>query len=556
MMNDFKERKSGTEYDDLMAMPVEFRKQLQEFNLSLKKYEDRPQGLTFPTRECGGLPLDCDGIDEHRTIYVDSQDSHTLVLGATGSKKSRLVVMPGVKLLGAAGESMIITDPKAEIYNRTAYELEQIGYRVVVVNFRNPTLGNSWNPLYLPYVFYKKNEIDRTCELVNDIALNLMVNQKSVSDPFWNDSAGDLFFGLVLTLFKMCAENDLPEEYVDISNVLRLRSQLFDGVGSPSMSPIWKYVRDDEIIAPALNAVIPTAQDTRAGILSTFDQKVRYFMYQPNLMDMLANNTVDISNIAEEKTAFYLIMPDEKTTFHPLISLFIKQSYEYLIYQAQNNPGNKMKIRLNYILDEFSSLPTIKDFPAMITASRSRNIRFCLVVQSKHQLSQRYGEETETIQSNCNNWIFLTSRELQLLQELSSLCGNVRDGRLPLVSISALQHLDKNKGEALVLCGRKNPYYARLWDIDQYDNGRYKQRPILPEARNQREKIDGRSIALKYLSKEEFPVFQEGKDIMSSVNRNETDMKLDDIIKQIDLKIKELEDQEESDTKSEDADEV
>ena len=109
----------------------------------------------------------------------------------------------------------------------------------------------------------------------------------------------------------------------------------------------------------------------------------------------------------------------------------------------------------------------------MISASRSRNIRFILVVQSKHQLKQRYKEETNTIMSNCSNWMFLTSRETELLREISELSGTTGKNHEPLISISRLQHLDKERGECLIFNGRKYPYIALLPDIDMYDHKEY-----------------------------------------------------------------------------------
>ena len=228
------------------------------------------------------------------------------------------------------------------------------------------------------------------------------------------------------------------------------------------------FIEEDEIIASSLMGTIEAPDKTQSCILSTFDEKMRCFMIQPNLLEMLSNSSVFMDCISESKTIIYLIMPDEKTSYHKLVTLFIKQSYEYLIYKAQSNIGGKMKVRVNYILDEFSSLPTIKDFPTMITAARSRNIRFNLIIQSKHQLIERYKEETETIQSNCNNWIFFTSREVKLLEELSVLCGKRANGEKYVIPPDSLQHLSKERGEALILSGRLYPYITILADIDKY----------------------------------------------------------------------------------------
>ena len=185
-----------------------------------------------------------------------------------------------------------------------------------------------------------------------------------------------------------------------------------------------------------------------------------------------------------------MITPDEKTTYHRLVSLFISQSYQYLIYSALKNENRRVNIRINYILDEFSSLPAIgSDFPSMIVASRSRNIRFLIVAQSKNQLVKRYKEEAETIISNCTNWIFITSRELKLLQEISELCGKDSNNK-PNMSIYDLQHFSKESNEALVLAGRNKPCIVNLLDIDQFGEQNYKIIDMYTPERLSRTKID------------------------------------------------------------------
>jgi hypothetical protein len=182
---------------------------------------------------------------------------------------------------------------------------------------------------------------------------------------------------------------------------------------------------------------------------------------------MLSSNEINFSALGNKKTAVFLIMQDEKTTYHRLISIFVKQCYEQLIISAQNNPGKKLPLRVNFLLDEFSTLPKINDFSAMITASRSRNIRFNLIVQSFKQFETKYGYEAFTIRGNCSNLIFLASRELSLLTEMSELAG-IRETGEPLISISALQALRKDKGEALVFHDRLYPFLTELLDIDDY----------------------------------------------------------------------------------------
>ncbi len=456
-----------------------FSKKYSKYSLSKREYIKT--NIVLPEWEKGKAGVPLSWLPNHDDVTIDHSDSHTLVIGPTGSKKSRLVIMPVIRILGnaQAKESMIISDPKAELYNRTASYLQEQGYTIYVLNLRSPRFGDCWNPLDIPYNFYCSGEIDRACEFANDIAENLMHNKELTKDPFWEDSAGSLFFGLVLLLFKLCKEKNMNDSYIHLGNIVCLRNMLF---ANETKNILWDYARQDSIIESALIGTVETASETRGGILSTFDQKMRIFNIQPNLLGMLSKSSIDFKIISNSPTAIYLIMPDEKTGYHGLVSLFVKQSYEYIIFHAQNKKeqdgfhAGVLKQRLNYVLDEFSSLPTIRDFPAMITASRSRNIRFTLVIQSINQLIQRYGEESETIQTNCNNWIFLTSRELPLLRTVSELCGTCQESTKPVLSVAALQRLDKNSGEVLILAGRQKPFVTFLPDISRYDNDIYYER--------------------------------------------------------------------------------
>lgn len=439
----------------------------------------------------GGIPVDYDSVN--KTVYVDSSDSHTLLIGATGSKKSRLVVMPMVKILAAAGESMVISDPKGEIYRRTAMELEKKGYQINVINLRNPQVGDQWNFLAIPYQKYVSGNLDKACEMVNDAALTLM--PITAKDPYWDYSARDLFVGLVLLLFKICKDYEIPDNMVNMKNLLSLRNKMFVTSDTTLIksTQFWKEAEKDELIKTKLIGTVVCPEKTLSCILSTFDQHVSCFSLQPQLIELLSDSTIQLEKFGYEKSAMFIIMPDEKTTYHKLVTLFVKQTYEFLIDLIYDEEKEyRFPVRINFILDEFSSLPSISDFPQMVVAARSRNIRFHLIMQSKNQLKQRYKEEAETIQANCSNWIFLYTREIELLREISALGG--KKGREELIPISRLQHLNKLKGECLVFSGRLYPYYAYLADIDEYDGGNYSVLPIRNEVSTEKNTINFEQI--------------------------------------------------------------
>lgn len=434
-----------------------------------------------------GFPMDYDR--NTNFVYMDGSDGHCLLIGATGSKKSRLVVMPTVRLLAASGEAMIVCDPKGEVYRRTADFLGKNKYDIRAIDLRDPEKGDGWNILSVPYSLYLDGDIDKACEFINDITANLI--PITSNDPFWDYSARDMLFGLALLLFKICKEKQQPADLVNMRSLLKLRSELFSSTNSMriSSSPLWRYAKEDELIRARLQGTVVCPADTMSCIISVFDQHMTSFSLQPKMVSLLSHSSFDLHNIGFGKTAVFLIMPDEKTIYHQIVAIFIKQMYELLIDNAYKNTQEyRFPTRVNFLLDEFTSLPKMTDMPQMITASRSRNIRFMLVIQSKHQLKQRYEDEAETIMSNCSNWLFLTSRETELLREISELSGVTGSNREPLISVSRLQHLDKEAGECLIFSGRKYPYFSYLPDIEKYDGNDYvfrplplRKMPVLPE---------------------------------------------------------------------------
>lgn len=487
-------------------------------------------------RNKGGVPMDYD--PKASLAYADGSDAHTLLIGATGSKKSRLVVMPTVRILGAAGESMVICDPKAEIYQRTSRYLKQLGYDLHVVNLRDPSKGDGWNILEIPYTLYSSGEIDKACEYINDQAAALIpINSK---DPYWDYSSRDLYVGLVLLLFELSIKFGQGLKSVNIQNLLRLKTDLFSSTVSREIkkTDLWAFADKYDLIRTKLLGIVICPSDTMGCILSVFDQYLSCFSLQPQIINLLNETTLKLDRIGYRKTAIFLIMPDEKSTYHKLITVFIKQIYELLIDQAYTERrDNGFPIRVNFLLDEFSSLPTISDFPQMIAASRSRNIRFTLVIQSKHQIQQRYHEEAETIQSNCANWMFLNSREVPLLQEISTLAGE--KGNKPLIPVSRLQHLDKDKGECLIFAGRLYPYIASLPDISEYDHDHFHEWPMPKRNYNTDKAI---SFAAMLAQKQDStPSNLSLLDRLNQMTPPNPDLNVDDLIKKIDAKIAALE---------------
>ena len=420
-----------------------------------------------PATEHAGIAV----INDGHKIWVDDGEAHNLIIGATGSGKTQNVVFPMIKVLAKAGESMVLTDPKGELYEGTSELLRKKGYNIIVLNFRDPQKGNAWNPMTLPYDLYQEGNMDKSVELLDDLALNILYDEKNTGDPFWEKSGADYFSGLALGLFE-----DAKKEQVNLNSMNLMSNLGEERFGGPNNNYIKEYFNMKDPARPAyVNAsgTVYAPEETKGGVLSTFKQKVKLFSSRDNLSEMLSYSDFDMKDIGRKKTAVFMIVQDEKKTLHPLATIFIKQCYETLIDVAQESGGH-LPYRTNFILDEFANMPPLKDVTTMVTAARSRHIRFTFIIQNFAQLTKVYGkEDAETIKGNCNI-LYLISSELQALEELSKMCGEVKSkekektSSTPLVTVSDLQRMPM--GQVIWLRLRMMPFKTKMtpdWKMNE-----------------------------------------------------------------------------------------
>ena len=544
------------------AKPEEIKKQLVE--VDPKAYKTSGAGIAV--------------INNGKRLWVDNGEAHNIIVGATGSGKTQIVVFPLVQTLAKHDESMIITDPKGEIYETTANMLRERGYNIVILNFRNPQNGNAWNPMNLPYTLYKEGNTDKAIELLDDLALNILYEEKQGgSDPFWEKTAADYFTGLALGLFE-----DAKENQINLNSINLMSSMGEERFGGPNNNYAKEYFNSKDPSKPAyINAsgTVYAPEDTKGGVLSTFKQKIKLFSSRENLSEMLSYNNFDMKEIGKQKTAVFMIVQDEKKTLHPLATIFIKQCYETLIDVAQEN-GGKLPHRTNFILDEFANMPKLKDATTMVTAARSRLIRFNFIIQNYAQLTQVYGkEEAETIKGNCNI-MYLISNELQALEEISKMCGEVKSkekdktASTPLVTVSDLQRL--SQFEIITLRLRTMPFKTKLTPNFKMDWGKTYPKATYPARQKKEVQLFDIKEYVKNMKKEKMDSmmsnatsnpfgggnspfnpfggasnpfggsnpFMTPPAMNNSTSTSDNGFNIDDLVKKIDAKIAELEEEE------------
>ncbi len=397
-----------------------------------------------------GIPMMYD--DNH--LYIKDDEAHTIVIGSTGSGKTQSIMFPQLRLAIKAQESFIVHDVKGDIYNILSGELKKQNYNTIVINLDNPTLGNNFNPLSLPYELYKNNQKDKAIELLENVGYYFCCNEtfNASSDPFWNNSATSLFIGLALYLF-----DNAKEEEVNMSSLLNLVSE-FDKLAEQ----VKKY---DKTSATYINLsnIILAPVETKGSILSIFIQNIRLFVSREKLLKLLSSTNFDIKSIQKNKTALF-ILSNNNSTSRRLIPLIIEECY----FTATTN--NDKTRRLNIVIDSFESLIPIKDFNNMLTLSRGYNIKFSIYIRSLLELRSTYGTEgMEILKMIFGNIIYLLANDTETLEDISKLCGNQQTdkGFEPLISVEDLKLL--NNFEAVILIPRINPIKTKLLPDYQMD---------------------------------------------------------------------------------------
>ena len=507
----------------------------------------------------GGIPVYNNG----KEVWVDTNTYHNMIIGSTGSGKSQGLSFPYINVMAKAGESMIITDPKGELYEGTAKELEKRGYNIIILNFRNPERGNCWNPFTVPYKLYQQGNIDKSIELLEDLSKNILYDENNKgNDPFWENTSADYFAGLALALFK-----DAKEEEVNINSINYMATVGEQRLGGTNyMKEYFSTKSPTSTESIKVNSTITAPNETKGSILSVFNQKIQLFSSRDSLSEMLSRSDFDMEDIGRKKTAVFIVVQDEKKTYHSLVTIFLKQCYETLVRVAQENPGGKLKYRTNFLMDEFANMPPLSDVDAMVSAARSRNIRLSFIIQNFSQLNDVYGKEkAETIRGNCSNTIYLLSTELAALEEISKMCGEVKskkddktDSR-PLVTVTDLQNLKEE--EALILRSRMRPFKTKLKYDHKIEWGMSKEKAEYPVREQGKVEIfDLKGYVEKQREKKindmlngnssgplTPPMGMPGFDPASIFGRKDAPKpptNIDDIVKRIDAKIAELEEEE------------
>jgi len=403
------------------------------------KVREWRRGQNLPTEQ--GLILGCKGQPQELTALVDSDDIHCLMIGASGIGKTAFFLYPNLEYACASGMSWLALDSKGDLArNYGTIAKNCYGYNVSVIDLRNPTRSDGNNLLTL---------VNRYMDIARKDPKNLAARAKAekyakilaktIVNPDGDDSnrGQNAFFydaaeGLLTSVILMLAEflppdKEHPQERRHIVSVFKLVQDLLEPSkvkGKSHFQLLMGKLPPDHKARWFAGAALNSAEQAMASVMSTVLSRLNAFLDSELEQVLCFDSAIDAEKFASEKSAIFLILPEEDTTKNFMAGLMIQNLSRELFAVADEN-GGKLQNRVVLYCDEFGTMPPFDVLP-LFSAGRSRRLTLVPIIQSLAQLEKNYGKEgSEIIQDNCQDTIFGGfAPNSQTAEVLSKALGN------------------------------------------------------------------------------------------------------------------------------------
>ena len=403
------------------------------------KVREWRRGQNLPTEQ--GLILGCKGQPQELTALVDSDDIHCLMIGASGIGKTAFFLYPNLEYACASGMSWLALDSKGDLArNYGTIAKNCYGYNVSVIDLRNPTRSDGNNLLTL---------VNRYMDIAREDPKNLAARAKAekyakilaktIVNPDGDDSnrGQNAFFydaaeGLLTSVILMLAEffppdEEHPQERRHIVSVFKLVQDLLEPSkvkGKSHFQLLMGKLPPDHKARWFAGAALNSAEQAMASVMSTVLSRLNAFLDSELEQVLCFDSAIDAEKFGSEKSAIFLILPEEDTTKNFMAGLMIQNLSRELFAVADEN-GGKLQNRVVLFCDEFGTMPPFDVLP-LFSAGRSRRLTLVPIIQSLAQLEKNYGKEgSEIIQDNCQDTIFGGfAPNSQTAEVLSKALGN------------------------------------------------------------------------------------------------------------------------------------
>lgn len=485
----------------------EIRKTYKQVPFTPKLWRKQAESGETPTTVDGkslpqGIVVGCKGKAE-TVALVDDQDVHALMIGAAGVGKTAYFLYPNIEYACASGMSFISTDTKGDIYrNYGGIAKKYYGYNISVLDLRNPTkshgnnllhLVNKYMDLYKKSVEEKKENISYKAKaekyskiIAKTIILNGMDGANFGQNAFFYDAAEGLLTSAILLVSEFGAEG--TRHIVSVFKIIQDLLAPSKVKGQTQFKLLLNKLPPEHKARWFAGSALNSGEQSMLSVMSTAMSRLNTFL-DTELEQILCFDTeIDAERFCNEKSAIFIVMPEEDNSKYFMVSLILQQLYREILSVADEN-GGQLKNRVMMYLDEFGTLPKIESAEMMFSASRSRKVSIVPIIQSFAQLNKNYGAEgAEIITDNTQLTIFggfaPNSKSAEVLSKAMGsrtvLSGSVSRGKNdPSQSLQMIERAlmtpdelkSMPKGQFIVLKTGHNPMKVRLklffdWGID------------------------------------------------------------------------------------------
>ena len=485
----------------------EIRKTYKQVPFTPKLWRKQAESGATPTTVDGkdlpqGIVVGCKGKAETIAL-VDDQDVHALMIGAAGVGKTAYFLYPNIEYACASGMSFISTDTKGDIYrNYGGIAQKYYGYNISVLDLRNPTkshgnnllhLVNKYMDLYKKSVEEKKENISYKAKaekyskiIAKTIILNGMDGANFGQNAFFYDAAEGLLTSAILLVSEFGAEG--TRHIVSVFKIIQDLLAPSKVKGQTQFKLLLNKLPPEHKARWFAGSALNSGEQSMLSVMSTAMSRLNTFL-DTELEQILCFDTeIDAERFCNEKSAIFIVMPEEDNSKYFMVSLILQQLYREILSVADENSG-QLKNRVMMYLDEFGTLPKIESAEMMFSASRSRKVSSVPIIQSFAQLNKNYGPEgAEIITDNTQLTIFggfaPNSKSAEVLSKAMGsrtvLSGSVSRGKNdPSQSLQMIERAlmtpdelkSMPKGQFIVLKTVHNPMKVRLklffdWGID------------------------------------------------------------------------------------------
>lgn len=389
------------------ATKAELRKIYRHIDFTPSKWRAQAAKNKTPSTMHGeplpqGIVVGCKGSNSNTTALIDTGDVHALMVGAAGVGKTAFWLYPCIEYACASGMSFLSTDTKGDIMRNYGNIAKGYGYNVSVIDLRNPTRSNGNNLLHLvnkymdlyienPDKIVYKAKAEKYAKIISKtVILSGMDAASFGQNAFFYDAAEGLLTATILLVAEFCEPQ--KRHIVSVFKIIQELLAPSKVKGKNQFQQLMDLLPSDHKARWFAGAALNTAEQSMNSVMSTALSRLNTFLDSELEQLLCFDSELDAERFCAEKSAVFVIMPEEDPAKYFMVSLILQQLYREILSVADEN-GGKLKNRCVFFCDEFGTLPKIDSAEMMFSASRSRRLQIVPIIQSFSQLEKNYGKE-------------------------------------------------------------------------------------------------------------------------------------------------------------------